>query len=71
LLSTHTLHAIGGVSSIRNAVNRMSGNSAVLIDEPELSLHIDWQEELLSKMMSQLGNRQIIVCTPSLSVNCS
>ncbi|MEZ8655778.1 AAA family ATPase [Vibrio splendidus] len=50
------------------AVNRMSGNSAVLIDEPELSLHIDWQEELLSKMMSQLGNRQIIVCTHSPSI---
>ncbi|EPN7879296.1 AAA family ATPase [Vibrio vulnificus] len=50
------------------AVNRMSGNSAVLIDEPELSLHIDWQEELLGKMMEQLGNRQIIVCTHSPSI---
>ena len=47
------------------AVNRMSENSAVLIDEPEISLHIDWQEDLLSKMMEQLGKRQIIVCTHS------
>ncbi|OAI21841.1 hypothetical protein A1359_18995 [Methylomonas lenta] len=39
------------------AVNKMSGNSVVLIDEPELSLHIDWQEELLGRMMDQLGNR--------------
>lgn len=50
------------------AVNKMSGNSIVLIDEPELSLHIDWQEELLGKMMEQLGDRQIIVCTHSPSI---
>jgi predicted ATPase len=50
------------------AVNKMSGNAAVLIDEPELSLHIDWQEELLGKMMEQLGNRQIIVCTHSPAI---
>lgn len=50
------------------AVNKMSGNATVLIDEPELSLHIDWQEELLGKMMEQLGDRQIIVCTHSPSI---
>tara|TARA_R100000935_G_scaffold58417_1_gene95458 strand:+ start:1041 stop:2426 length:1386 start_codon:yes stop_codon:yes gene_type:complete len=50
------------------AVNKMSGNSAVLIDEPELSLHIDWQEELLGKKMEQLGSRQIIVCTHSPAI---
>lgn len=47
------------------AVNRMSNNSIVLIDEPEISLHIDWQENLLEKMMEQLKDRQIIVCTHS------
>lgn len=50
------------------AVNRMSDNSAVLIDEPEISLHIDWQEDLLGKMMDQLGKRQIIVCTHSPAI---
>lgn len=50
------------------AVTKMSGNSAVLIDEPELSLHIDWQEDLLGKMMEQLGSRQIIVCTHSPAI---
>ena len=50
------------------AVNRMSDNSIVLIDEPEISLHIDWQEDLLSKMMDQLGDRQIIVCTHSPAI---
>lgn len=37
------------------AVTKMSEDSLVLIDEPELSLHIDWQEELLGEMMGQLG----------------
>jgi ABC-type lipoprotein export system ATPase subunit len=39
--------------------------SAVLIDEPEISLHVDWQRPLMSKMCQQLGKRQIIVCTHS------
>lgn len=50
------------------AVTKMSEDALVLIDEPELSLHIDWQEELLGKMMAQLGERQIIVCTHSPSI---
>lgn len=50
------------------AVNKMSGDSIVLIDEPELSLHIDWQEGLLQKMIEQLGSQQIIVCTHSPAI---
>ncbi len=37
----------------------------VLIDEPEISLHIDWQRNLIKKMSQQLNGRQIIVCTHS------
>lgn len=37
----------------------------VLIDEPEISLHIDWQRKLLPEMMKQLGNKQLIICTHS------
>jgi hypothetical protein len=40
-------------------------SSVVLIDEPELSLHIDWQRQLVSKMAQQLGDRQLVVCTHS------
>jgi predicted ATPase len=47
------------------ATTHMSEQSIVLIDEPEISLHIDWQTKLLKKMSDQLGNRQIIVCTHS------
>ena len=37
----------------------------VLIDEPELSLHVDWQRIILGEMMKQVGNRQVIACTHS------
>lgn len=50
------------------ATSKMSSDAIVLIDEPELSLHIDWQEDLLKNMLSQLGGRQIIVCTHSPSI---
>ncbi|WP_438833387.1 AAA family ATPase [Aeromonas oralensis] len=50
------------------SLNRMRKNAMVLIDEPEISLHIDWQEDLLERMLEQLGNRQIIVCTHSPAI---
>ncbi|MBE9200800.1 MULTISPECIES: AAA family ATPase [unclassified Nodularia (in: cyanobacteria)] len=43
----------------------MSNEKIVLIDEPEISLHIDWQRELLKKISDQLDGRQIIACTHS------
>lgn len=55
--------------TILYAATKMSDANTVLIDEPELSLHIDWQEELLGKMMGQFGNRQIIVCTHSPAIS--
>jgi hypothetical protein len=47
------------------AASKMSHQKLVLIDEPEISLHIDWQRLLLSKMSEQLHERQIIACTHS------
>ena len=47
------------------AATHMSKQQVVLIDEPEISLHVDWQRPLLQKMSEQLGDRQIIVCTHS------
>ena len=41
------------------AAQAHNGN-IVLIDEPEISLHIDWQRLLLRKMAEQLDHRQII-----------
>jgi ABC-type lipoprotein export system ATPase subunit len=47
------------------AATHMNKQRVVLIDEPELSLHVDWQRMLLSKMSEQLQDRQIIACTHS------
>ncbi len=47
------------------AASRMSKNQIVLVDEPEISLHVDWQSLLLNQMSRQLGERQIIICTHS------
>lgn len=47
------------------AATHMSQQNLVLIDEPEISLHVDWQRLLLKEMSEQLPNKQIIVCTHS------
>jgi len=38
-------------------------DGTVLFDEPELSLHVDWQRLILSEMCKQVGQRQVIACT--------
>lgn len=50
--------------------SRMSTDSTgiFLIDEPELSLHIDWQRIILSQLKHQAADRQIIACTHSPEV---
>ena len=51
------------------SASRLSATSGIsLIDEPELSLHIDWQRIVLSELMAQSGGRQIIACTHSPEV---
>jgi ABC-type lipoprotein export system ATPase subunit len=47
------------------SVTHMSGQRVVLIDEPEISLHIDWQRLLIPAMATQLQDLQIITCTHS------
>lgn len=39
-----------------------------LVDEPELSLHIDWQRIILRELKKQSNDRQIIACTHSPEV---
>ncbi|MBD2628667.1 AAA family ATPase [Trichormus variabilis] len=43
----------------------MNNEKLVLIDEPEISLHIDWQRRLLKTISDQLHGTQIIACTHS------
>jgi predicted ATP-binding protein involved in virulence len=46
-------------------VTHMSGQRVVLVDEPEISLRLDWQRWLVPEMVAQLRDVQIIMCTHS------
>jgi predicted ATP-dependent endonuclease of OLD family len=46
-----------------SATHMSAADGVLLIDEPELSLHVDWQRIILAELMAQAGNRQIIACT--------
>ena len=45
--------------------NAFSDNAAIFIDEPELSLHVDWQELLLRTLLEQATDNQFFVATHS------
>jgi predicted ATP-binding protein involved in virulence len=45
--------------------NAFYKNSVVFIDEPELSLHVDWQRQLFSILENQKSSNQFIVATHS------
>ncbi len=56
------------VTLLFSATHMSSTDGSVLIDEPELSLHVDWQRLILSELKKQAGERQIISCTHSPEV---
>ena len=45
--------------------NAFYDNSVVFIDEPELSLHVDWQRQLFPTLFSQNKENQFIIATHS------
>lgn len=45
--------------------NALYVNTPIIIDEPEISLHVDWQRRLLKLLMNQNTNNQIIIATHS------
>lgn len=45
--------------------NALTTDSVVFIDEPELSLHVDWQRTLFPTLMGQSKNNQFIIATHS------
>ncbi|MCA6501833.1 MAG: AAA family ATPase [Pseudanabaena sp. M135S2SP2A07QC] len=45
--------------------NAFYENSVIFIDEPELSLHVDWQRRLFPNLMKQQSSNQFIVATHS------
>jgi predicted ATPase len=47
------------------AYNGLYRNSIIIIDEPELSLHVDWQRQLFAILLRQESSNQFIVATHS------
>ena len=47
------------------SASRVADGNVILVDEPELSLHIDWQQKIIRSMMQHLRAKQLIVCTHS------
>ena len=45
--------------------NTFSENASIFIDEPELSLHVDWQRLLLPTLLEQGTNNQFFIATHS------
>lgn len=57
------------ILSMLFCASRMAEDYGIfLIDEPELSLHVDWQRCVLGQLMRQTGDRQVIACTHSPEV---
>jgi predicted ATP-binding protein involved in virulence len=47
------------------AYNAFEHGSIIFIDEPEISLHVDWQRTLVPTLLEQGGNNQFIMATHS------
>ncbi|WP_031440210.1 AAA family ATPase [Sphingomonas sp. FUKUSWIS1] len=45
--------------------NAFNQNSVLIIDEPELSLHVDWQRQLFPMLLAQQSSNQFIIATHS------
>jgi predicted ATP-dependent endonuclease of OLD family len=66
VLSSGERHVL---SLLFSATHMSPANGIVLIDEPELSLHVDWQRIILRELTKQAGDRQIIACTHAPEVS--
>lgn len=53
------------VTMLFSATRSLFRGGCCLIDEPELSLHVDWQRIILKQIEGQHRGRQIIACTHS------
>ena len=53
------------IAGLIYSASRLARGNVILVDEPELSLHIDWQRKIIEAMAEQLPAKQLIVCTHS------
>jgi ABC-type dipeptide/oligopeptide/nickel transport system ATPase subunit len=53
------------------AVRNSKEGSLILIDEPELSLHVDWQSALVEQLHAPLTGSQLVIAThsPDITMN--
>ncbi len=56
------------ITMLYSAARGKKADGPLLIDEPELSLHIDWQRIILRELARHTSGRQIIACTHSPEV---
>ena len=47
------------------SVRRVKSGSLILIDEPEISLHMDWQEIVIAELQAPLDGSRLLVATHS------
>lgn len=52
-----------------SATHMSVADGIVLIDEPEISLHVGWQRIILQELIKQSGARQIVTCTHSPEIS--
>lgn len=60
-LSSGQKQILALISAVRNA----SPGSLILIDEPEISLHVDWQERLVEQLHVPLTGSRLLIATHS------
>ena len=53
------------IAGLIYSASHIAEGSVILVDEPELSLHIDWQRKVISAMEHQFPSKQLIICTHS------
>ena len=60
-LSSGQEQVLALIISVRGAKE----GSLILVDEPEISLHIDWQEQLVERLYAPLTGSRLIIATHS------
>ena len=53
------------VLALITAVHNAKEGSLILVDEPEISLHVDWQERLVEQLHAPLTGSRLIIATHS------
>lgn len=66
-LSSGQKQILALITAVRNAPE----GSLILIDEPEISLHVDWQERVVEQLYTPLIGSRLLIAThsPDIVIN--